>query len=209
RSMKVVLRALGDATGGTRQLLLGKDRFTHDEVVGWDSPSTRFRTFDAIARALSELAKQRALVLVFDDLHNADLASLLLVRFVAEQVRDPLLLLGTLRDAGPLADAAKSAVLSSLRSSLGTEIRLAGLEATEVEALLAAKNDDDRAFARRLFSRSGGNPLFLSMLSSEPAQTELPSAVRQAVLARVGALGERVVGLLELASVFGADLEPP
>jgi DNA-binding winged helix-turn-helix (wHTH) protein/tetratricopeptide (TPR) repeat protein len=212
RSMKVALRALGDATGGTRKLLLGMDRFSDDEAVGWDSPSTRFRTFDAIVRGLTELATQRDLVLIFDDLHYADLTSLLLLAFFAEQASGPILLLGAMRDGASIADPAKRAVLTSLRSKLGSDVSLTGLSRNEVglflgEADEAARND----LAQRLFSRTGGNPFFLSMLVPEPGHAgtsaALPTAVRQAVLVRLGALPGRAVELLRLAAVFSSDFD--
>ncbi len=209
RSMKVTLRALGDASGGTRKLLLGMDRFTTDEAVGWDSTATRFRTFDAILRALTELARQRDLVLVFDDLHNADLGSLLLLAFVAEQARGPILILGTLRDGEPV-DPARRAVLKSLRATLGADVPLTGLSRTEVSQFLGdASGAEHEAFVQRLFTRSGGNPFFLSLLApasgAPDSQRALPTAVRQAVLGRLATLPERSTELLELAAVFGAD----
>jgi tetratricopeptide (TPR) repeat protein len=212
RSMKVALRALGDATGGTRKLLLGTDRFTGDEAVGWDSPSTRFRTFDAIVRGLSELATQSDLVLIFDDLQNADLTSLLLLAFFAEQARGPLLALCALRDGAAIADPAKSALLASLRSTLGSELSLTGLDQNEVGLFLGRSGDAERdGLAQRLCSRTGGNPFFLSMLVPDAGGPgplpALPTAARQAVLARLATLPGRSVDLLRLAAVFGSDFD--
>lgn len=212
RSMKVALRALGDATGGTRKLLLGADRFSGDEAVGWDSPSARFRMFDAIVRGLSELAMQRDLVLIFDDLHNADLTSLLLLAFFAEQARGPLLVLGALRDDASITDAAKRSVLTGLRSKPGSDVSLSGLDPSEVGLFLGEASEAERSdLAKRLFSRTGGNPFFLSMLVSESGRPDapaaLPTAVRQAVLARVSGLPERAAEILKLAAVLDSDFD--
>src|SRR4051812_31236873 len=58
----------------------------------------RFRLFDAVLALLSECASRQPLVLILDDLHRADHASLLLLDFVAPALRDrAVLLLGTLR----------------------------------------------------------------------------------------------------------------
>lgn len=46
-----------------------------------------FRTYDAVARSLAELARTRPLFLVLDDLHRADVGSLRLLRFVAPSSR--------------------------------------------------------------------------------------------------------------------------
>ena len=212
RSIRTTSRALSEATGGTRRVLLGTDAFSTDEGVGWDSPTTRFRTFDAILRALSELAKQRDLVLVFDDLHYADLTSLLLLAFVAEQATGPLLVLGTMRHGDKTVDPAKHGVLTTLRSSGGIEIALSGLTLDEVSEFLGDKSGPDRdASAKRLLARTGGNPFFLSMLAptdgTPDSSRAMATAVRQAVLARIGPLPERTVGLMKLAAVFGSDFD--
>jgi DNA-binding winged helix-turn-helix (wHTH) protein/tetratricopeptide (TPR) repeat protein len=210
RSMKVVSRALRDATGGTRSLLLGNDRFGSDDVVGWESPSRRFRTFDSILQGLTALARQRALTLVFDDLHNADLTSLLLLGFVAEQARVPLSMIGALRDPEQVEDRAKRSTLESLWGAPGLRLTLKGLDCAEVAQFLGMKPEDEHSSSLRLHARSGGNPFFLSLLAANDApenDASLPTAVRQAVLERLRALHEPVVSLLTLAAVFGGAFE--
>ena len=60
----------------------------------------RFALFDAVASFLRDAAARTPLVLVLDDLHAADQASLLLLEFLAHGIGDaPILLLGTYQEA--------------------------------------------------------------------------------------------------------------
>ncbi|HYZ11307.1 MAG TPA: ATP-binding protein, partial [Actinomycetota bacterium] len=64
-----------------------------------DPDAARFRLFDSLTRFLLGAASDRPLVVVLDDLHAADVPSLLLLRFQAAQMRDAaLMLVGTYRD---------------------------------------------------------------------------------------------------------------
>ena len=79
-----------------------------DRLPGLPPPSTlepdlvRFRLFDATAEFLRRVGEARPVVLVLDDLHAADEASLLLLRFLARELGDGrLLLLAAYRDVDP------------------------------------------------------------------------------------------------------------
>ena len=70
---------------------------------GGDSQQRRFHLFDAAARALTTNAVKQPLVVFLDDLHAADLPSLLLLLFLLRQVSSsPLFVLGTSREVGRL-----------------------------------------------------------------------------------------------------------
>src|ERR1700689_4070568 len=65
-----------------------------------DSESARFLLFDSVATLLKNVAGGRPLVLVLDDLHDADQPSLQMLRFIARAAKDvSLLMIGTYRDA--------------------------------------------------------------------------------------------------------------
>ena len=184
RSVKVVGRALEGAPSGARKLLLGTERWRVEDQLGWDSPSERFRTFDAIAHGLVELAEQRPLALVFDDLHAADLVSLLLLEFLTQTLQAPILLAGATRDTEQLAPSARTDALARLRAGCRSELTLTGLSREEVREFVAQRRESDAdALLASLFSRTGGNPFFLSVLSADQAaavgDAPLPSAVKQ------------------------------
>ncbi|HET9738228.1 MAG TPA: AAA family ATPase [Solirubrobacteraceae bacterium] len=174
----------------------------------------RARMFDAVAAWLEEMAATRPLVLVLDDLHWADRATLLLMRRLATRPqRVPLLLLGSARDAElgpghPLMDA----LAEVRRDRPVVRVALHGLDeaavATVFEELTGTR--PDRGAARLLSERTGGNPFFLRELALHAGKDEavaLPDAVRDVVAVRAGRLPERARRLLELAAVAGAEFD--
>src|SRR6185295_16875563 len=61
--------------------------------------AARFRLFDSVTLFLKRAAARRPLVVVLDDLHWADEASLRLLQFLAAALADcPILVLATYRD---------------------------------------------------------------------------------------------------------------
>jgi tetratricopeptide (TPR) repeat protein len=104
-------------------------------------------------------------VVVFEDLHWADEATLLLLRHLAIGVSDfPLLMIGTYRDAEldvtrPFAGALENWI----REKLATRIALRRLPLPSVQAMLTAlsghKSSD--SVAATIFSETEGNPFFV------------------------------------------------
>jgi predicted ATPase len=73
--------------------LLAPDVFVAAEAAGTDvTVEDRFRLFDAVGRLVRQVALRFPLLLVFDDAHWADEASLLLVQHVARTSTDERLL---------------------------------------------------------------------------------------------------------------------
>jgi DNA-binding winged helix-turn-helix (wHTH) protein/tetratricopeptide (TPR) repeat protein len=121
----------------------------------------RFVLFDAVGRTLRSAAKKRPLLVIFEDLHWADLASLRLLEHVAFELSGAqILLLATVR-AEP--NEASIRTLSVLRRRERLEsLPLGRLDADEVEALVAKlQGRPDRRLAQRLLERTDGVPLFL------------------------------------------------
>ena len=129
-----------------------------------DPAQLRFRLNDSLAAFFRRAARERPLVLVLDDLHCADLASLRLLHFLSREVRDtPLFLLGAWRDVAPLG-ALRAEVLDDLARRVPDGCcELRGLEPDEVGALRRARDGraPSEAEASALHERTGGNPLFL------------------------------------------------
>lgn len=211
RTIKTVLRAFGEAASEARRLLLGADRGLLEDSPAWDSPGKRFRTFDAIAQGLAELARQRPLVLVLDDLQFADLGSLMLLEFLIQQRTTGLLLLGAARDTEGPTDAARAAALANVRAACRAELLLSGLTAEEVAQFVALRLHEPGDLAESLHARTGGNPFFLSVLAlnQEALQPneQLPTAIRQAILHRLSTLDHECVALLRIAAVCGRELD--
>ncbi|MBA3800077.1 MAG: ATP-binding protein, partial [Geodermatophilaceae bacterium] len=75
-----------------------------DTVLAGDlaSPGDRYRVFEDLTEALRGVADHNGLVVILDDIHWGDEASLLLLRHVASQIGDArLLLVATFRDLEP------------------------------------------------------------------------------------------------------------
>ena len=61
-----------------------------------DAEQARFRLFDAVATLLREAAREHPIVIVLDDLHEADTASLEMLQFTARVLHDAnVLIVGT------------------------------------------------------------------------------------------------------------------
>lgn len=145
-----------------------------------------------------ELRRRPPTLLVVEDLHWADEATLDVVRMLARRVGSlPVLFVLTYRDESLDRTHPVRIVLGELptRSRI---VRLALRPlSTEAVAVLAAPVGVD---AVELTSTTGGNPFFVTeVLAAQGA--ELPGTVRDAVLARAARLGRTARALLDAVSI--------
>ena len=174
----------------------------------------RFQLFDAVASGLAAASRSRPLMLVLDDLHWADEASVRMLQFLARDTRErQLAIIGTFRDtdldpAHPLAVALAGLVRTGLHLTLG------GLGPRDVATLVnsGAPDGADRSSAvARLHRQSGGNPFFLRELlqleHTDTAVVTAPPSVRAAVSRRLDRLSKATRDILAAGSVLGADLD--
>jgi DNA-binding SARP family transcriptional activator/tetratricopeptide (TPR) repeat protein len=186
---------------------------------------SELRLFEAVARWLERLAAASPLLVVLEDLHWADEASLRLTAFLARRLeRRPVLMVVTARIEEIGGDAPMlGRVLAELsREQRVTEIALGplGRSATGdlVRGLLArgtAETELD-ALGEQVWRISEGNPFIVvetvqarqeGLLLEADAGAALPTRARAMLLGRVDRLGERSRGLLEVAAVIGRDFE--
>ena len=192
----------------------------------------RYLLFEAVTGLLDAIASSGPVLLVVDDLHEADEQSLALLRHLADATRPAaLLVVLTARDEeatrGDLAE-----VLADLLRAPGSErLALGGLDEREI-ALVAEtftgrpSSPATATLARVVRGRTGGNPFFVGELlrhlaetdalaagaiartAAGPAVDDVPATVRLVVGQRLALLGGTVQHLLEVASVIGhsADL---
>jgi predicted ATPase len=99
-----------------------------------DAEMARFPLFDAVSTVLHSASVDTGLVVVLDDLHWADRASLVLLEFVAQELADArLLLLGTYRDVEVDRHHRLSGTLAELfRQPWTSRLTLDGLDEREV-----------------------------------------------------------------------------
>jgi DNA-binding SARP family transcriptional activator/tetratricopeptide (TPR) repeat protein len=142
----------------------------HTADAGSSRDVFRNDLFDAIREWLELLAAERATVLVLDDLHWADDASLSVLRNV---IRHPptgaLLVLGTYRPEELGRNHALRHLLADARGDPAVfRVDLAGITAVDVQAMVeetsaAPLPPEGVAFAAALHDRTNGNPLFTRM----------------------------------------------
>ncbi|MFI5325865.1 MAG: AAA family ATPase [Candidatus Rokuibacteriota bacterium] len=166
-----------------------------------DLGAPRARLFAAVLDSL-QVAMH---VLVFEDVHWADDATLDLLRYLGRRLDTTRsLLIATYRDdeVGPkhplrvvLGDLATSACVRRLL--------LEPLTADGVRLLAGSSGID----AADLHRRTGGNPFFVTEVLAAGGAS-LPPTLRDAVLARAARLGPPARHALEAAAVLGARFDP-
>jgi DNA-binding CsgD family transcriptional regulator len=161
----------------------------------------RNRVFEVF---LTVLRRSRAgTVVVFEDLHWADDATLDLLHVVGRRLRDlPLLLIGTFREEEVGNEHPLRLVLGDLPARATSRLRVPPLSVVAVEALAAGSDVDPRALHRS----TAGNAFFVTEVLAGAGSDVLPT-VRDAVLARVGRLSEDAQAVVRAASVVGPRCE--
>ena len=145
------------------------------EPPSLESEAARFRLFDVVVSFLAEAAKARPLVLVLDDVHAADEPSLLLLQFIAGQLRDaPILIVAAYRDVELEPDTPLASVMAELARERATRsLALAGLSESEVGSLIESSTGvrPPERSVTAIHHGTEGNPLFIGevvrLLSTE------------------------------------------
>jgi DNA-binding CsgD family transcriptional regulator/tetratricopeptide (TPR) repeat protein len=159
---------------------------------------------DAVFGAVHQELAGRPTVMVVEDVHWADDATLDIVRWLAWRIPAlPSVLVLTyrddeLRDGHPLRRA-----LGGLASQANVRrLALRPLSSGAVEALAGGAGAD----AGAVLAATAGNPFFVTEVLANPG-VEVPATVRDAVLARLGGLGEPTRRALELLSTVPGQAE--
>ena len=210
--------AAGVAADITRLLPEGSERKI-------DNSAGRFRLQDAIATFLRRATRERPIMLVLDDLHDADIASLQLLLHVARTAHDArLLIVATFRDVDLTPEHALRSMLGDLvREHLKAQITLRGLNPDEVAQFVHATAGvaPSDQFALQLHRETEGNPFFVRecalMLGDEAtparrlevAQFDVPASVREAISVRIGSLSDECRDAIAVGAVIGHRFEMP
>lgn len=192
-------------------------------IMGLGGPSggpphqLRLRLFDSMASFLRRAAGVQPLVIVLEDLHFADQASLDLLAFLATRLKgQPVAIVGSFRypDLEPGVPLAKS--LSELGRAART-VPLYGLDQDGVGQLI--KNTTGTAASENITAqvreRTGGNPLFvievakLFAAQGHPGRMPVPPSVQQVIAHRLGYISGETLDVLAQASVVGQVFSEP
>lgn len=188
--------------------------------------------FAAVRDFLNRLSQGRPLVLVFEDVHWADLPTLLLVRhlipFVASR---PILVIATYRPSEVGIGDPSSQTRTSFgllvdqvnRARRGDVLELADLSADETEAMVGAilRTPPSAEAAKAVYELTGGNPFFIEqvvkhlaeehrlgemtgeLVPNTGADFQVPQSVKRVIDRRLDSAGTPCADVLSIASVVG------
>ncbi|MDN5748417.1 MAG: AAA family ATPase, partial [Pseudonocardia sp.] len=181
-------------------------------TVATPADADRFRLFDSVSRVLGQAASTRPVLVLLDDLHRADAASLALLRFVVPALgRTRMLVLGSYRHTEVPPAHPLSRLLGEVAGDLTVElVELSGLSrAATAELVAEVAGSDSVTDVDQVHRRTGGNPFFLTELLRLGTSTgsRVPSTIGAAVRARVLRLPTETRDLLTVAAVLGRDID--
>lgn len=196
------------------------DAESHRRGLSADPEQARFRLFDSITRALQDLAGVTPLLVVLDDLHDADLASLRMLRFLTREIRNtPVLVIGIYREVA----ARLSASLSTTFGQLAREcpcLTLAGLRAGEVATLVGETFGAtlSETLAADVYRATEGNPFYVDEVARvwvaramrHPAAApsiHIPDSVRAAIRERLAPLTAAAHAVVTVAAALGREVD--
>jgi predicted ATPase len=192
------------------------------------------QTFSAVAQSIHEIASKNPVILLIEDIHWADSASLALMHYIARVIHDsePVLLLTTFRseeltsDSGGYPRPLVETLTMMRRQGLFDQIRLQGLNLSCVsklaESMLGGKIH--RELAQKISVESEGNPLFVvdslrmmherGFLASENNEwrllvenSEIPAKIKDIIIQRLASLNFAQRTILDAASVIGEKFQ--
>jgi tetratricopeptide (TPR) repeat protein len=192
------------------------------------------QAFTAVTRELLYLSAVKPLILVLEDMHWSDSASLALLHYISRAiVTEKILVLVTFRSEELGRDAAgrPHSLVETInlmgREGLFREIQLANLDQDGVREIAESMLDGkvNPKLVEKLVEESRGNPLFvvefLNMLSERGnlfcqkdqwllsvEKLGLPSKVKEVIMRRVSALKPNQRRVLDVASVIGDRIDP-
>jgi tetratricopeptide (TPR) repeat protein len=217
---ETLARALGRGAADLAQLvpLIGDRLRGLAPSPPCDPDQSRLRLFDSIAAFLRRTAESQPVVLVLDDLHWADEGSILLLAYLAPELR---------RSRALLLGAYREREMKRLPRLLGEIVRvservpLRGFEPEEVGDFVRNATDilPGDAVIARLHRVSQGNPFFLDelvrmlrtagRLEQEDGElgSFLPDEVRQVIRRNLEPLSEEDHRLLTTAAIIGYEFD--
>ena len=160
------------------------------------------RPYEVAAALVRELRTWIPTVLVLEDLHWADEATLDVLRLFGRRVASvPTLVVATFRDDELDRSRQLRIVLGELPGR-PARLKVAPLSLEAVTEMAGPRGVD----ARHLYTTTGGNPFFVTEVLAGGGE-QIPETVRDAVLARAMRLSEPAVSLLQAVAVIPGAAE--
>jgi tetratricopeptide (TPR) repeat protein len=194
-----------------------------------DPEEERYRLLQAVTEFLSNAASVQPMLVVLEDLHDADKGTLDMLTHVSRNLAGArLLIIGTYRDVEVDRGHPLSGALAELRrvSNYG-RVLLRGLNADEVRRMLEsiAREGVPWGLAKAVHRQTEGNPLFVQevvrYLAEEgliarkegrwrptldtPLEMSIPEGLRDVIGKRLSLLSPECNQLLSVASIIGRE----
>jgi tetratricopeptide (TPR) repeat protein len=189
------------------------------------------RLYDSVLEMMIRLSQSAPIMLVIDDAHWADRATLFLLRYLARRskmIKLPLLMVATYREVELDEARPWHEVLSDLnRERLSIRLKLSRLDKEQTRDMLAILFDEEITpeLLEAVFYETEGNPFFVEEVVKtlidegkfyykngrwhRPSMKEIviPQSVRIAIQTRLTALPADVQEMLRMASVLGREFD--
>ena len=216
--LEILVEADVEVPAKVRELVGRAPRQAPGEGTRADPARERFEVFEAVASYLRARARAAPLLLVFDDLHMADGATLELLSFVARGLRAArIAVIATWRDTEARAASVADALTRIAREGEGVHLR--GLPREDVaEVVRHELGRFDGNLSAQLYELTEGNPLFLVetlravAAGARTATVEglreiaVGGGVQALVRERLRAAPPELGATLEAAAVFGREV---
>ena len=170
----------------------------------------RARLFEAVVELVAWCSRHRPVLVLLEDLHRADTASITLLSYVGRRLGEiAALVVATRRDAPPNGDL--DAALDAFRSRglMRTELVLGAMSPEQIAVIVAEVAPDlDPEIAARVAAAADGNPLLAREAARAAGSGSEPfDGIRAAVRTPVRRLSPPARLLVEIAATAGRPLD--
>jgi len=206
-----------------------RDRLQIEPPELTDPEEERYRLMQSVSEFLSHAASIQPMLIVLEDLHDADQGTLDMLAFISRQLSVArMLIVGNYRDVEVDRAHPLSKSLAELRRATDYgRVLLRGLNADEVQRMLSAITGQDMPWgiAEDVYRSTEGNPLFvqevlrhlvedgqirreegrwLGFRESE-VTVRIPEGLKEVIGKRLSALSSEANRLLSIAAVIGRE----
>lgn len=227
-----VLRGLLSSSGNEQNVMLIRELsklfpalnngFEAHLPVGFDQQNLK----QSLTRLLIQLTRNKPLILILEDLHWCDDASLEYLGYLAQQLNNQAILLILTWRSDDVTPALTRCLATIERTRIAVEHHLASLSLTDTErmvnALLPDRNVVHHGFVEQLYRLTDGNPFFIEeslqsllLMENETAswdwhtleQLRIPRTVQASVQQRISLLTPNAKQVLTIAAVIGRQFD--
>jgi DNA-binding SARP family transcriptional activator len=183
-------------------------RYSLPELPELSADSERIRLFDALARALADLAAQRPVLLVLEDLHWAQQATCDMIEFLARRIAGTrvMLLITHRNDETALSHPLHGLRATAQRDSGIANVALRRLAPIDITTMYSLLSDAEDLGIDELVDLSQGHPHFLTQLvleRREGPRERMPATIESALERRLERLSPEARTAAEIAACMG------